>query len=104
MQKKSMFDEKKEFIAERLADGKTAKEILSELGEDWYCYDSLYRYIRKNFGKLTKKRIECRKCENLVWMDAPYTEKMIPVCPVKNKVFTKTLIDCPYQCNKFVKG
>lgn len=102
MPRKSMFDEKKEFIAKRLADGRTVKEILDELGDDWYCYDSLYCYIRKNFGKITKKRMECSRCENLIYLTSPYKKRTVPACPKQKREFRRDLKDCPFEC-KFMK-
>lgn len=103
MARGSQFDEKKELIAKMFYAGAGAKEILEALGEDWYSYEALYRYIRRNFGRQQQKECRCEKCSGLVWMDSPYKNFKIPVCVIRKKVFKRDKSGMPHGCDLFTE-
>lgn len=102
MPRKSMFDEKKEFIAEQLQKGAGIKDIWELLGSDWYCYHALADYIYKHFGKVTRKRVKCDECKNLIYLGTPYKKQMVPACPKQKREFRRDFKDCPFEC-KFME-
>lgn len=101
MPRGSQFDEKRDFIAERYEAGASIKEILGELGADWYSYDSLYTYIRNHFGKREWNGSKCEKCKSLVLMDSPNKSCKIPVCVARNMVFRRDKVGFPRACDVF---
>lgn len=95
----SMFDEKKDFIAEQLGKGAGIKDIWEQLGTSWYSYDALAAYIYKHFGKVTRKRMECERCTNLIYLTSPYKNRLMPACPIQKREFRKDFKDCPHMCD-----
>lgn len=101
--RKSMFDEHKDFIIQKLDEGYSIKDVFKMIDHDqgWYEYESLYWYVRKSL-QYNHIKADCEHCSQVLWAALPSSKKKRPVCVPRCQIMRTDFKDKPFKCSHFV--
>lgn len=101
--RKSMFDNYRDLIIQKLDEGCSIKQVFEIIdhNSEFYDYNSFYTYVHKTL-QYKRDKVDCEHCKYLLQMSLPTTGKQVPVCIPFRRIMRTDLKDRPFKCGHFV--